>query len=265
MEVIILKSADMVAQEGARRLCTLIRQMPDVVVGLATGSTPIAMYRKLISHYRAGDVSFTKVTTFNLDEYLGLASDNPQSYRSYMKRELFDHVDIDDKNTHLPECPEYGNPETAGRLYEDKIHSAGGIELQVLGIGSNGHIGFNEPTSSLSSRTRVKTLSDKTISDNSRLFGPYDNQPHLAITMGIATIMEARQILLMATGHSKSAAVQKMVEGPVTSICPASVLQLHRKATVLIDEAAASKLELKLYYKRVHEQNMELLSNLAPD
>ena len=263
MEVIILKDAGKVAEEGARRVCTLVRQRPNAVLGLATGTTPIAMYKKLIVHYQAGNISFSKITTFNVDEYLGLAPDNPQSYRSFMNRELFDHIDIDGKSTHLPTCRETENPETIGRLYEKKIKSVGGIDLQVLGIGSNGHIGFNEPTSSLSSRTRVKTLSEKTVSDNSRLFDSNEYQPALAITMGIATIMDARQILLLATGYNKSDAVSKMIEGPVTSRWPASVLQLHRKATILLDGAAASKLELQDYYKWVDEQNTELLSNLA--
>lgn len=264
MEVIILKNADEVAEQGARRVCALIRQRPDAVLGLATGTTPIAMYKKLVAHYQAGDISFSKVTTFNLDEYLGLAPDNPQSYRSFMNRELFVQVDIDDKNTHLPECREEDNTKTVGRLYEEKIKSAGGIDMQVLGIGSNGHIGFNEPTSSLSSRTRVKTLSEKTVSDNSRLFRLDESQPHLAMTMGIATIMEARWILMLATGRGKAAAVSKMIEGPVTSLCPASVLQLHRQATILLDQDAASKLELQDYYKRVDEQNTRLFPNRAP-
>ena len=263
MEVIILKDADKVAEEGARRVCALVRQRPNAVLGLATGTTPIAMYKKLIVHYQAGKISLSKVITFNLDEYLGLTPDNPQSYRSFMNRELFDHIDIDGKNTHLPTCRETENPKTVSLLYEEKIKSVGGIDMQVLGIGSNGHIGFNEPTSSLSSRTRVKTLSEKTVSDNSRLFKSNEYQPYLAITMGIATIMEAHQILLLATGDNKSDAVSKMIEGPVTSRCPASVLQLHQKATILIDEAAASKLELQEYYKWVDEQNTELLSNLA--
>ena len=264
MEVIILKDADKVAEEGAQRICALVRQRPSAVLGLATGTTPIALYKKLIVHYQAGKISLSKVVTFNLDEYLGLAPDNPQSYRSFMNRELFDHIDIDGKNTYLPTCRETENPKTVSLLYEEKIKSVGGVDIQVSGIGSNGHIGFNEPTSSLSSRTRVKTLSEETVSDNSRLFKPNEFQPCLAITMGIATIMEARQILLLATGHNKSDAVSKMIEGPVTSRCPASVLQLHQKATILIDEAAASKLELKGYYKWVDELNTELLSNLSP-
>ena len=262
MEVIILKDMDEVAEEGARRICALLRQRPDAVLGLATGSTPIAMYKKLVTYYQAGEISFSKVITFNLDEYLGLAPDHPQSYRGFMRRELFGHIDIDDKNTHLPACREEEDPKTVGRLYEEKIKSVGGIDLQVLGIGSNGHIGFNEPTSSLSSRTRVKTLTEKTVSDNSRLFKPNERQPHLAITMGIATIMDARQVVLLATGPNKSGAVSNMIEGPVTSRCPASALQLHQRTTILLDEAAASKLELKDYYHWVHKQNTGLFSIL---
>ncbi len=262
MEVVILKDANEVAEEGARRVCSLIGQSQNAVLGLATGSTPIAMYKKLIASCRKGEISFSKVTTFNLDEYLGLAPEHPQSYRSFMHRELFEHIDIDIRNTHLPTCREGENPKTVCRLYEEKIKSVGGVDIQVLGIGSNGHIGFNEPISSLASRTRVKTLSEHTVADNSRLFEPNEYQPALAITMGVATIMEAQRILLLATGQNKAQAVRGMIEGSVTSRCPASVLQLHERATILLDEAASSELELQDYYKWSHKQNTGLLSKL---
>jgi len=259
VEVIILKDADEVAEGGARRVCALIRQNRNAVLGLATGTTPVAMYGKLISACRIGEISFSEVTTFNLDEYLGLAPDHPQSYRSFMQRQLFEHIDIDTDNTYLPTCRAGTDPETVCRLYEEQIKSVGGIDMQILGIGSNGHIGFNEPMSSLASRTRVKTLSEHTVADNSRLFEPNEYQPSLAITMGVATIMEARRILLLATGPHKARAVREMIEGSVTSRCPASALQLHQRVTVLLDEAAGSELESQGYYKRAHEQNTELL------
>lgn len=256
MEVIILENSDAVAQQGAQLICELIKKKPDAVLGLATGATPITMYQQLIARYKADEISFKDVTTFNLDEYLGLPPDSPQSYRSYMQRELFTHIDINVKNTHLPCCSEGENPRAVGPDYERKIAAAGGIDLQVLGIGANGHIGFNEPTSSMASRTRIKTLTAQTIKDNEP--GNDEFQPRLAITMGIGTIMDARHVLLLATGEKKAAAVQAMIEGPITSCCPASILQMHRYTTVLLDRSAASKLNLEDYYNWVCRQNEKL-------
>ncbi len=175
-----------------------------------------------------------------------------------MQRELFDHVDIDPLKTFLPECREGQNPVLVGPLYEKKITEAGGIDLQIMGIGVNGHIGFNEPSSSLNSRTRVKTLTRQTVADNSRLFAADEFQPTLAVTMGIATIMDARRILLLATGEKKAEAVVKMIEGPVTAMCPASILQMHERVTVLLDEAAAGQLQNRDYYDWTHLQNESL-------
>jgi len=175
-----------------------------------------------------------------------------------MNREFFDRIDIDTRNTFLPCCSEDENPRLVGPRYEQKIREAGGIDLQVMGIGYNGHIGFNEPSSSLRSRTRVKTLTKQTINDNSRLFTKDEFQPKLAITMGIATIMDARRILLLATGANKAEAVRKTVEGPVSAMCPASVLQMHERVTVLLDEAAASGLGNRDYYDWTHLQNEAL-------
>lgn len=258
MEVIILKNAEEVAQTAAELLEALLRSKPEAVLGLATGNTPLALYRRLVADHLDGRVSFKHTTSFNLDEYLGVAADNVQSYRSYMDRELFDQVDIDKSRTFLPVCTDQENPRVAGALYEAQIQAAGGIDLQVLGIGANGHIGFNEPSSSLASRTRVKTLTRQTLKDNSRLFAENEFQPKLALTMGIATIMDARKTLLLATGESKSAAVAKMIEGPITAMCPASVLQMHQHATILLDEQAAAKLQNRDYYDWANEQNEAL-------
>ena len=258
MEIIILKDAEKVAATGAELVDELLRVSPAAVLGLATGSTQLALYRKLVESCRAGAISFKRATAFNLDEYLGVTPDNPQSYRAYMRRELFDHVDIDPGRTFLPECGAGQNPVLVGPDYEKKIAAAGGIDLQVLGIGVNGHIGFNEPSSSLKSRTRVKTLTRQTVEDNSRLFSADEFQPRLAVTMGIATIMDARRILMLATGANKADAVARMAEGPVTAMCPASILQMHERVTVLLDEPAASGLQNRDYYDWTHQQNESL-------
>ena len=258
MEVVILKSADDVAIYAAKLVGVLLKFEPDAVLGLATGSTPQALYRRLVTNYRDGKISFRNVTSFNLDEYLGVSPDNPQSYRSYMNRELFDQVDIDKQNTFLPACKDDENPREVGQRYEERIRLAGGIDLQILGIGGNGHIGFNEPSSSLGSRTRVKTLTEQTFHDNSRSFSADEFQPALAITMGISSIMEARKVLLLATGAGKADAVARMVEGPLTALCPASILQMHEYATILLDEQAAAQLQNRNYYDWAKLQNESL-------
>ena len=258
MDVIILDSSDAVARAGAHQLRDLLVQKPAAVLGLASGSTPRAMYRCLVDEHRAGHLTFRDVVTFNLDEYIGLEPDDPQSYRSYMQRELFDDIDIELDNTHLPACPPGTDPYAVGPAYESVIRAHGGIDMQVLGIGRNGHIGFNEPTSSLASRTRIKTLTQDTIEANRRFFEDASLQPQTAITMGIATIMEARHVLLLATGEEKADAVHQCIEGPVSAMWPASILQMHEKVTVLIDEAAASKLERREYYAWVAQQKRRL-------
>ncbi len=258
MEIIILKSADSVAAMAGELVAELLRVRPAAVLGLATGSTQLSLYRNLVEKDLDEDISFRDTTSFNLDEYLGVAAENPQSYRTYMNREFFDRIDIDKRNTFLPCCGEDENPRLVGPRYEQKIREAGGIDLQLMGIGYNGHIGFNEPSSSLRSRTRVKTLTKQTLNDNSRLFTKDEFQPKLAITMGIATIMDARRILLLATGENKAEAVQKTVEGPISAMCPASVLQMHERVTVLLDEAAAAGLSNRDYYDWTYLQNEAL-------
>lgn len=260
MDVVIFENSDAAAAEGAKRIRALLGKKPDAVLGLATGRTPLLMYKKLVADCRQGLVTFAEVKTFNLDEYVGLSADDPQSYRCYMDRELFDHVDIDQNNTKLPVCEPGANPVSVGPRYESAIRAAGGIDLQVLGIGQNGHIGFNEPTSSLNSRTRVKTLTRETLQRNSQYFDDPDGQPLIAVTMGIATIMDATAVLLIATGQDKAAAIQQLVEGPVSAMWPATALQLHESVTVLIDDAAASRLERRDYYDWVGQQRKRLQS-----
>ena len=258
MEVIILPDAEAVAERAARIVCRMVACRPSAVLGLATGSTQLALYRHLVASCQAGQVSFAGVTTFNLDEYVGLAPDSPRSYRSYMAREFFDHVDISPARTHLPACQPGQDPRAVGRVYEALIAGHGGIDLQMLGIGHNGHIGFNEPSSSLASRTRVKTLARRTVEDNRRLFDPREFQPGLAITMGISTIMEARRVLLLATGEHKAEAVQAALEGPITAMHPASVLQAHPRVRCVLDEGAASCLALREYYAWVQHQTASI-------
>jgi glucosamine-6-phosphate deaminase len=262
MKVVILENADAVAAYGADIFTRQLRVKPNAVLGLATGSTPLALYQRLADAYSAGDVSFKAARSFNLDEYLGLPGTHPQSYRYFMNNHLFQHIDMAPENAHVPDG-EAGNPLEACKAYEAAIKACGGIDIQLLGIGRNGHIGFNEPSSSLTSRTRVKTLTRATIEDNSRFFEPGEFQPHLSVTMGIGTIMEARMVMLLATGAGKQEAVKAMVEGPVTAKCPASILQMHSAATVIIDEAAADGLEDKEFYKHIERENSHLLSRLG--
>ena len=247
MQVIIFDDAQQVAENAAEWVAELINKKTDPVLGFATGSTPISLYQQLVNKYKAGQLSFKSTTSFNLDEYLGIKAESTQSYRHFMNNNLFDHVDIDKSKTFLPTCNQGENPREQGLAYEQKIKQANGVDLQILGIGANGHIGFNEPTSSLASRTRIKTLTQQTLTDNSRLFGENEFQPTLAMTMGIATILDARYVLLMATGENKSQAVKEMVAGPLSAMCPASALQMHENAIVFLDKAAASNLEDQEY------------------
>ncbi|WP_159821305.1 glucosamine-6-phosphate deaminase [Colwellia sp. 20A7] len=258
MQVIIFDDAQQVAVNAAEWVAELITKKKNPVLGLATGSTPISLYQQLVNKYKAGELSFKNTTSFNLDEYLGIDADNEQSYRHFMNQNLFNHVDINIDNTFLPTCNQGENPREQGLAYEEKIKQANGVDLQILGIGANGHIGFNEPTSSLASRTRIKTLTQQTLNDNSRLFNKDEFQPTLAMTMGIATILDARYVLLMATGESKAQAVKDMVAGPLSAMCPASALQMHENAIILLDKAAASKLEDQEYYHWANNQNIKV-------
>jgi len=241
MLVIIKEDYEAVSAEAARLVVERLLRKPNMVLGLATGSTPVGMYRELIRRCREDGLDFTKVTTFNLDEYVGLPPDHEQSYHRFMREQLFDHMTIDPRYVHIPNGMAMDIEAHCG-WYEDQIERAGGIDLQVLGIGANGHIAFNEPGSSLGSRTRVKTLTQQTREDNARFFASMEEVPRHAITMGIGTIMEARELLMLVTGEAKADALKAACEGPLTAMVPASMIQMHRKAYVIVDRAAASKL-----------------------
>ncbi len=248
MEVIIQPTTADAAGVAARIIARLLREKPDAVLGLATGSTPLPLYQALI----AMDLDWSRVITFNLDEYIGIPREHPQSYHSFMWENLFRHVNIAPENVHIPDGNAPDIPIFCAG-YEAQIRAAGGIDLQVLGIGTDGHIGFNEPTSSLASRTRIKTLTPQTRRDNARFFGSEDRVPYHVITMGIGTIMEARQNLLLAFGSGKAQAIAEAVEGPVTSINPASALQMHPVVKVCLDDQAASRLQRADYFRWVYD------------
>ncbi len=251
MKILILDDAEAVSARAAGEIASQLSAKPASVLGLATGGTMEAVYEQLIALHRDGRASFAGATSFNLDEYVGLAGDHPCSYRHYMAQKLFDHIDIAPGAAHLP-LGEAEDPAAEAERYEAAIAAAGDIDLQLLGLGLNGHIGFNEPTSSLASITRLKTLERSTREANSRYFPEGEEPPRLAITMGIGTIMRAREVLLVATGEAKARAVAQVIEGPVSARWPGSILQMHRQATVLLDRAAASELELLDYYLDVH-------------
>jgi glucosamine-6-phosphate deaminase len=251
MEVVILPSPIDAALAAARIVARLVRARPDAVLGLATGETQRRVYEELVRIHGQEGLDFSRVTTFNLDEYVGLDPTHPGSYRRYMQEALFRHVNLRPDRTHVPDgCA--ADFDAACAAYEEAIRAAGGIDLQLLGLGVDGHIGFNEPTSSLASRTRVKTLTPATLAASRAQLPPGLEPPHHVITMGVGTILEARRCVLLAFGARKAGAVARMVEGPVTSLVPASALQLHPQTTVLVDEDAAARLALAEYYRDVH-------------
>lgn len=218
------------------------------VLGLATGSSPLPVYRELIRRHREDGLDFSQVRAFLLDEYVGLPAGHPQAYRSVIQREFTDHVGLGE--VHGPDG-DADDLMAAAERYEAAIVEAGGIDVQLLGIGTDGHLGFNEPTSSLQSRTRIKTLTQQTRLDNARFFGAVEAVPHHVLTQGLGTICDARRLVLVATGSGKAEAVATAVEGPLSAFCPASVLQWHPHATVILDEAAAARLRLLDYYRFV--------------
>lgn len=242
MLVIVKENYDQMSAEAAKQVASLVRKKPDCVIGFATGSTPLGLYKELIRMHKNEGLDFSKVTSFNLDEYVAVPPSHDQSYHYFMWENLFKHININPSNVHIP----MGMAEDIEAFcdwYEQKIVEHGGIDLQILGIGGNGHIAFNEPGSSLGSRTRIKTLKEKTIKDNARFFSSIDEVPKYAITMGVGTIMEARRLLLLANGKGKADAIKATVEGSVMAKYPATIVQLHRYATVIVDKDAASKLE----------------------
>ena len=249
MEVVICKTKEEASKLAAAMITETVKKNPKAVLGLATGSTPVIMYREMAKAVKAKKVSYKQVKSWNLDEYVGLAGTHDQSYRYFMNENLFKMIDIQIKNTHVlnglakdldKEC----------RDYEAQIKKAGGIDLQVLGIGSDGHIAFNEPGTSLESRTSCVYLTPSTIKDNARLFfkGKEKDVPTRALSMGVGTICEAKKIVLLAFGKGKADAVKGCVEGPVSQFCTASALQMHNDSWIFCDEEAASKLKLRKYY-----------------
>ncbi len=242
MLVLIKENSHHMSTEAANLVALQIKLKPDSVIGFATGSTPLGMYKELIRMHKEEGLDFSKVISFNLDEYVGLPPSHPESYHYFMWENLFKHININPSNVHIP-IGMADNIELFCVWYEEKIKSFGGIDLQILGIGGNGHIAFNEPGSSLGSRTRIKTLGMKTRLDNSRFFNKLDEVPKYAITMGVGTIMEAKKLLLLANGNNKADAIKATVEGPIMAKYPATIVQLHRYATIVVDKEAASKLE----------------------
>jgi len=251
MEVVILPGAKPIAVLAADAIEALLRNKPDAVLGLATGSSPLPVYEELERRHRRG-LDFSRVRAFALDEYVGLPPGHPGSYREVIRHEFTGRVNIRPENVHGPDG-EAADVPAACRAFEEAIRAAGGVDLQLLGLGTDGHIGFNEPGSSLASRTRIKTLVEQTRRDNARFFSNLAEVPHHVITQGLGTILEARHVILLATGAQKAQAVRDLVEGPVAAICPASVLQLHPHVTVLLDEAAASSLRLADYYRHSYD------------
>lgn len=249
MEVII-KEPRQAAEIAADAIVTLLDAKPDAVLGLATGSSPLAVYDALGRRYDAGEVSFAKASAFLLDEYVGLPPEHPERYWAVIQRDLVDKVDLDPDRVRGPDGLA-GDIPAACAEYERAIADAGGIDLQILGIGTDGHIAFNEPGSSLASRTRIKTLTEQTRQDNARFFGgDVESVPTHCLTQGLATISAARHIIILAQGRSKAEAVHHMVEGAVSALWPATILQHHPHVSVLIDDGAAARLQLAAYYRQ---------------
>ncbi|UNT92812.1 glucosamine-6-phosphate deaminase [Allobaculum sp. Allo2] len=236
MKVIVTKDYDELSKEAFKVMKEVLDARPDAVLGLATGSSPEGLYAEMVKDHKENGTSYKDVHTYNLDEYVGIDRNDPQSYYTFMNDHLFSHVDIDPANTHVP----YGSTAEDAKAYDDQVK---GVDIQLLGIGRNGHIGFNEPGTPFDERTHIVELTESTRDANKRFFDDDINKvPTHAITQGIGTVMDAKKILLVANGESKADAVKAMVEGPVDTACPASVLQNHPDVVVIIDEAAASKL-----------------------
>jgi glucosamine-6-phosphate deaminase len=257
MEVIIRPTPGRAAHLTAKLIAAELRAKPDLVLGLATGSTMEAVYEALATMHRRDGLDFSRCTTFSLDEYIGLAPDHPYSYHEYMRQHLFGRVNVNPSQTHLPNGAA-ADLDAECRHYEELIRQAGGIDIQLLGLGSDGHIGFNEPLSALRSRTRQKALAPATIAQNVRFCGgDPDRMPKRALTMGVGTILEARKCLMLVTGANKADILTRAVEGPITAMVTASALQLHPSCRVIVDEAAAARLEGSAYYRWIFESECE--------
>ena len=252
MEIIIQPDSQQASLIAARIVGRLVKEKPHAVIGFATGNTPLQLYKHLVRMHREEGLDFSGVTTFNLDEYVGVPPVHPSSFHSYMWAHLFSQISIPDGRIHIPDGLAADIPAVC-RNYEQAIKSAGGIDIQIMGIGTNGHLGFNEPSSSMYSRTRIKTLTEETRLNTGAAFGGYDNVPLHVVTMGLGTILESRTCLLMAFGKKKAKAIALTVEGPLTAMVPGTVLQLHPRAILILDKDAASELKMADYYTWVYE------------
>ena len=248
MEVVILADGQELARAAADRIAAVVGRKPHAVLGLATGSSPMGIYAELARRVAADELDLSGVSAFALDEYVGLPEGHPQSYAAVLHRAVVRPLRLRPERVRVP-VGRAADLEAAAADYEQAIADAGGIDLQLLGIGANGHIGFNEPTSSFASRTRIKTLAPRTRADNARFFDDAATVPTHCLTQGLGTILDARELLLVAQGAGKADAVAAAVEGPLAAFCPASALQLHRRAAMLVDEAAAARLRLVDYYR----------------
>jgi glucosamine-6-phosphate deaminase len=242
MKILVVKNYDEMSKVAAKELAEVISKKPESILGLATGGTPVGMYKELIDMHKNEELDFSKVTTVNLDEYVGLSGEHDQSYRYFMDSNLFNHVNIRKEYTYVPNgLAEDMHQECVN--YDKRIEELGGIDVQVLGIGSNGHIGFNEPSDTLSLGTHVTDLAESTIEANSRYFASKEEVPTKALTMGLGAIMKAKKILLMVSGESKAEIMDKVVNGKITTQVPASFLQMHKDVVLIIDEDAARKIK----------------------
>jgi len=253
MEVIIKPGYDQLSAAAAQQIADVLNRKPNAVLGLATGSTPLGVYKELVRLHREEGLDFSRCTTFNLDEYVGLPVTHDQSYHYFMHENFFKHVNVPEQNIHVPSGTTSNFPAFCD-WYEQRIEECGGIDVQLLGIGTDGHIAFNEPTSSLSSRTRLKTLAKVTIDDNARFFDKAEDVPIYAITMGVGTILEAEEIILLANGKGKADAIAQAVEGPVSGMITASALQLHPSTKFYIDDDAAGNLKMREYYDWIQKK-----------
>ena len=248
MEIVIVRDADEVGRVAALKIASIVQRDPEAVLGLATGSSPTGIYASLAARVAAGELDFSRASGFALDEYVGIPLEHPESYASVIERDVVVPLGMDASKVRVPDG-RASDIEAAVVDYEQAIADAGGIDIQILGIGANGHIGFNEPTSSFASRTRIKTLAPQTRADNARFFDDPSQVPTHCLTQGLGTILDAHEVVLVAQGSAKASAVAGMVEGPLGAMCPGSALQLHRHATIVVDEAAASSLQLADYYR----------------
>ncbi|MCP4589961.1 MAG: glucosamine-6-phosphate deaminase [bacterium] len=261
MEIIIADTYEGMSELAATMIERQLLRKPNSVLGLATGSTPIGTYQALVRKYKEEGLDFSKIVTFNLDEYLDLSPSHDQSYHYFMDQHLFNKINVEPRNIHVP----YGHAEDVEQFcswYEEEIRQAGGVDIQLLGIGGDGHIAFNEPGSSLGSRTRLKTLTKQTIDDNARFFTNPEDVPRFAITMGVGTILEAREIIMVANGKKKAEIVAEAIEGPITAQVSASALQMHPEVTVILDAEAGSRLKRADYYKWIFEEKKRLIPRL---